>query len=173
MLKSIYCDGGCKGVYDVDQVGAWAYVVLDGFTIDIESEPSVKKSGLTLGTTNNRTEMLAVINAIASQPKGSKLRIYSDSGYVVNGINNPSYLKKWRANGWKTSKKTPVENQDLWREMIKLIESDDYELRFILVKGHGKNKDDVHNKFNSMVDVMCTEVMNNYIGKRDAEVKYA
>lgn len=167
MNKTIYTDGGCKGDYDPDKVGTWAYVVLDGFNITLDSIPENTNARLALSTTNNRMEMMAVIEAIESQPYGTNIRIFSDSGYVVNGINDPNYLKKWQQNGWKTSAKKPVENKDLWLDIVRILDSKKWQLQFSLVRGHNKNSNPVHNKFNTMCDKICTEIMDSYIMVRD------
>ena len=154
-LKTIYTDGGCyKGI------GSWAYVILDGVPESDKHELEHKLTGITLGTTNNRMEMIAIIEAISMYDDTTHLIVCSDSGYVVTGFTHPSYLKKWVRNGWRTSKNDQVENQDLWKELIKLNESRNIE--FIHIRGHGKNNNHIHNYFNNIVDRMCTEVRNNY-----------
>jgi ribonuclease HI len=128
--------------------------VLDGIGEPGLEESASKLSGVVLDTTNNRMEMQAIIEAISSQPEGSRLRIFSDSGYVVTGFTHPSYLKKWMYNGWKTSNNNPVGNKDLWEKLIEL--NNRYNIQFVLIKGHNKNTNRVHNHFNHIVDMMCT-----------------
>jgi ribonuclease HI len=162
----IYTDGGCY-----QDIGAWAYVeiartfdeegtALDGRRI---SGYGRRISGYVYNTTNNRMEMQAIINAVHSLPAGSKVKIFSDSGYCVTGHNDPAYLKKWMYNGWKTSKKDPVENRDLWEEFIKIDMM--YDVQYILIKGHSKDKNSIHKKWNDMCDQMCTQ-MREYATNR-------
>lgn len=109
-------------------------------------------------TTNNRTEMLAIINAIKTICEtGTTVNIISDSGYVVKGYTDPAYLDKWVANGWKTSNKKPVMNQDLWEEMLKLGWSNAF--YFTHIRGHKKDKNHLHAYWNDIVDKCCTYLM--------------
>lgn len=123
------------------------------------------RSGVAYDTTNNRMEMQAVINAILSTPKGSRLRIFSDSGYVVNGFTLPTHLKKWVNSGWKNSKHEPVANPDLWLMLHSI--SQFYDINLVLIKGHGKNRNPEHNYWNGVVDKMCTEEMQKMMRVED------
>lgn len=111
-------------------------------------------------TTNNRTEMLAVIHAIKSNTKGAYIDIISDSGYVVKGYNHPAYLDKWVKSNWKNSKNDDVSNQDLWNEILTL--SYNYGLKFQLMSGHYKDPNPVNAHWNAIVDQACTYIMNNH-----------
>jgi len=85
-------------------------------------------------TTNNRMELTACIMALGELKRTDvKIRMYSDSAYIVNCINNRWY-QKWEKNGWKTAKKEPVENRDLWEKLLNYVKKLDIE--FIKVKGH-------------------------------------
>jgi ribonuclease HI len=64
------------------------------------------------------------------------VEIYSDSNYVCQGVN--SWSKKWKANGWKNSQKKPVENKELWIQLLKLVRKFE-DIKFIWVKGHADN----------------------------------
>ena len=86
-------------------------------------------------TTNNRMEMTALIEALkALKTKDISLEIYSDSAYVINCFQQGWHLK-WRVNGWMNSKKEPVENMDLWQELLLLIDSF-HQVAFYSIKGH-------------------------------------
>lgn len=104
----IYTDGGCHGN---PGPGAWAYVVLAGERVECSG-------GETL-TTNNRMELLAVIEAlryvVESGMEGRAVTIRTDSQYVRNGIT--TWIQNWLRNGWRTSARKPVKNQDLWTEL--------------------------------------------------------
>lgn len=154
---TIYTDGGCHNENgNMKGVGAWAFTIydesLDKITVYAQR---------IMDTTNNRTEMMAVINAIKSCETGSAIHIISDSGYVVKGFTDPAYLDKWVANGWRTSNNKQVSNIDLWQEILML--SYHYQLEFTLVRGHKKDKDPIHAHWNSIVDMACTEIMQNMI----------
>ena len=151
-LKTVYTDGGSRGTVGV---GSWAYIIFDGE--DTTTTPEVSRCGSALDTTNNRMEMTAAIRAIESLPPGTCIVIYSDSGYLVDGINHPSYLQKWMDNGWLTSKGKPVENQDLWYKIIELNLM--YDIKWNKIRGHFKNDCPIHNRNNDICDRLCTTAM--------------
>lgn len=150
----IYTDGGCHNNGELKGLGSWAYTEFDP-----NSKIATIYCGLEYETTNNRTEMMAIINAIKSKPRHTSIDIISDSGYVVTGYTNPAYLDRWIKNYWRTSSNSPVQNQDLWEEIIRLTYH--YPVSFTLVKGHNKDKDPIHALWNSIVDKACTWVMHN------------
>ena len=120
----LYTDGGC---HTRSGVGGWAALIYDG------SRP-IEISGHKSDTTNQRMELRAVIEALRSlgeQPR--KVRLFSDSAYLVNGMNQQWHLK-WEQNGWKNAKKKPVENPDLWKQLVRLSERHTVEWK--KVKGH-------------------------------------
>lgn len=90
-------------------------------------------SGGEPATTNNRMEMLGVIRALEALKERCKVKVHSDSAYVINCFRDRWYVR-WERNGWKNSKKEPVENRDLWERMIELVGAHDVE--WIKVKGH-------------------------------------
>lgn len=149
MVVSCHNNGELKGL------GAWAFVEYGN------NETVSVHCGRVNDTTNNRTEMLAVINALCSCPDGSVVNIISDSGYVVKGYNHPSYLDTWLKNGWKTSSGSEVMNQDLWQQLIALTYH--YGVKFTLVRGHYKDPDPTHALWNSIVDRACTHIMRSGI----------
>jgi ribonuclease HI len=77
-------------------------------------------------------ELLAAIEALRALKRPSRVRITTDSQYVRQGVTD--WVKRWKANGWKTSQKQPVKNQDLWEALSTLAEAHDIEWRW--VKGH-------------------------------------
>ena len=99
----IYTDGACSGN---PGVGGWGAVIIDN-----TSKPIFLNGG-EHNTTNNRMELSAAINAINYCETKKDLEIFTDSKYVKDGIE--SWIKKWKINGWKTTSKKPVKNQDLW-----------------------------------------------------------
>lgn len=84
-------------------------------------------------TTNNRMELLAVITALEHLKRPCKVLLHSDSQYVVKAIND-GWLEGWIKRGWRKSNKKPVENIDLWKRLLPLLERHD--VTFKWVKGH-------------------------------------
>jgi len=124
---NIYTDGACSGNQNEENIGGWGAVLEYGGR---EKE----LCGGEENTTNNRMELTALLEALkALKESGLKLNIFSDSSYLINCFKNEWYVK-WRSNGWKNSKKQPVENQDLWEKLLELLEKNDRE--FFLIKGH-------------------------------------
>ena len=84
-------------------------------------------------TTNNRMEILAVLEALAALKVPCIVELYTDSQYVAKAIKD-RWLVGWQKNGWVNSAKKPVKNQDLWKRMPALLER--HEVRFHWLKGH-------------------------------------
>lgn len=101
----IFTDGACLGN---PGPGGWA-ALLRYRTVEKEI------SGGEPATTNNRMEMMAAIRALESLRRGSHVRLTTDSQYVLQGIEQ--WLPRWLANGWRTSDRKPVKNQDLWQRL--------------------------------------------------------
>lgn len=91
-------------------------------------------SGVECPSTNQRMELYAAIDAIASHMYDDELVIISDSEYVVNAFNQGWY-QRWLANNWRNAKRKPVENQDLWEKLIKLYEAHGH-VHFEWTRGH-------------------------------------
>lgn len=83
-------------------------------------------------TTNNRMEMMAVIMALGALKRRTRVNLYTDSKYVMQGVTE--WLEGWKEKGWKTASRKPVKNQDLWEKIDALLQSHD--VRFHWVKGH-------------------------------------
>ena len=88
-------------------------------------------------TTNNRMEMMAVIKALEALKRSAPVDLYTDSKYVMQGVNE--WLEGWKAKGWKTAAKKPVKNVDLWQEIDALIV--EHDVTFHWVKGHAGHPD--------------------------------
>lgn len=126
-IINIYTDGACSGNQNESNVGGWGALLEYG-------QHTKEIFGGELNTTNNRMEMTALIKALEAITKTHQtIRVFSDSSYLVDCFNKKWYLK-WKENGWKTSKKTDVDNRDLWEALLKLIETHD--VSFFRVKGH-------------------------------------
>ena len=118
----IYTDGACSGN---PGPGGWAAILRSGaYEKEIFGGEAV--------TTNNRMEMFAVIRALQSLRTKAPITIHTDSRYVMDGATK--WLKRWKANGWKTSDKKPVKNEDLWRALDDLLSGHDIKWRW--VEGH-------------------------------------
>lgn len=89
-------------------------------------------SGAEADTTNNRMELMAAIMALEAVSRPAKIKLVTDSRYVIQGIND--WLPGWIAKGWKTASKAPVKNQDLWQRLDEATKR--HEIEWEWVKGH-------------------------------------
>ena len=119
----VYTDGACTGN---PGKGGYGAVIIDG---DRRVELS---DGYKL-TTNNRMEMMGAIAALESLPSNSKVKLHTDSKYIVDAVVK-GWAKKWQRNDWKRNSKEMAKNPDLWQEILDLCKIHDVE--FIWVKGH-------------------------------------
>ena len=142
-MKQIHTDGACRGN---PGPGGWAWA----------SGVSEFASGAAPHTTNQRMEVLAVIEALRENPD-SPLEIVSDSSYVVKCFNDKWYAG-WLRRGWKNSQGKPVANRDLWEELFALVLESGRDIRFSWVKGHSGDA------MNEFVDVLATEAADTQRG---------
>ncbi|HQJ74005.1 MAG TPA: ribonuclease H [Bacteroidota bacterium] len=130
-IIKIYCDGACSGNQNKNNIGGWGALL-------IFNEKVKKINGGEKNTTNQRMELTACIKALeAIKSTKYPIEIYTDSAYLYNCIQQKWY-EKWEQNGWKNSKKLPIENKDLWEKLLNLIKK--YNPTFIKVKGHSGDK---------------------------------
>ena len=141
---TIYTDGACSGN---PGAGGWGAVLMLG-------DHKREISGYVPNTTNNRMELHAVINALAALKRPCVVSLHSDSAYIVNAFKN-GWLTKWQQNGWKNSRKEPVENQDLWIQLLELVNRHD--VTFVKVKGH--SGDEFNNRCDELA-VAAIKVMS-------------
>lgn len=120
---TIYTDGACSGN---PGPGGWAAVLTSG-------KHRREISGGFRRTTNNRMELMAVIEALKLIKRPSKVTVYSDSQYVVNAMSK-GWAERWRANGWKRTPREKALNPDLWAEL--LDQAARHEIEFRWVRGH-------------------------------------
>ncbi|HRQ73113.1 MAG TPA: ribonuclease HI [Phycisphaerales bacterium] len=120
----LFTDGACSGN---PGPGGWAYILRDGRT-GVEKEAS----GGEPETTNNRMELMAVIEGLGALKRPTVVELHSDSQYVLNGMRE--WLAAWKARGWRTAGKQPVKNRDLWERLDALLAVHD--IRFNWVRGH-------------------------------------
>lgn len=123
----LYTDGACSGN---PGPGGWAYLLRHA-----ASGAEREDSGGDPATTNNRMELTAVIEGLTALTEPSRVEIYSDSRYVLDGLG--SWLDQWKRRGWKTAAKKPVKNEDLWRRLDGLRGV--HALRFHWVRGHNEH----------------------------------
>ena len=135
-MKRIHTDGACRGN---PGPGGWAWAW--GY--------EEYASGSDAHTTNQRMEVLAVIEALRENPEGP-VEIVSDSTYVVKCFQDKWYVG-WLRRKWKNTQGQPVANRDLWEELFALALDSPREITFSWVKGHSG---DVMNDF---VDTLATE----------------
>jgi ribonuclease HI len=118
----IYTDGACSGN---PGPGGWGALLQFG-----AHERELK--GGEPGTTNNRMEMLAAIEALEALKRPCRVDLYTDSVYLRDGITK--WIVNWKRNGWKTAAKKPVKNVDLWQRLETAIER--HQITWHWVKGH-------------------------------------
>ena len=123
----IYTDGACSGN---PGPGGWG-------TILMYKDNKKEISGGMLDTTNNVMELTAVIEGLKLLKFPCKVKLYSDSAYVVNAFNE-KWIYGWLKNGWRNASKEPVKNKELWQELYDLTKV--HEVEFIKVKGHADNE---------------------------------
>ena len=121
-MIDIFTDGACSGN---PGPGGWGAILRKG-----GSEREL--FGGEALTTNNRMEMMAVIEALRALKEPVEARVHTDSQYVQKGISE--WIHGWKRRGWKTANKDPVKNEDLWREMDRLAAQ--HKIQWIWVKGH-------------------------------------
>ena len=138
----IYTDGACSGN---PGSGGWAAIIFNK-----KSGQKSKKIGGEIETTNNRMELIAVIEALESIPKDSSLQIFTDSKYLINGIE--LWIKQWKKNNWIGSNKKKIKNKDLWTKLDTL--SSQFHITWNWVKGHSGNK------YNEEVDRLARDQIN-------------
>lgn len=128
-MMEVYTDGACGK----DGRGGWAYV------IDVPGGPVLEFSGSEPNSTNNKMEMMAVIQALKAHP-GKNMLIYSDSQYVVYGATR--WIEGWVARDWYTADGKPVKNREYWEAIMNLMGG--RKVQFQWVKGHADN--DLNNR---------------------------
>ena len=127
MIIEVYTDGACSGN---PGIGGWGAILL------IPCSKPIHINGGSLNTTNNQMELTAAIQALSYFKEKQVIKLYTDSKYVMNGIE--IWIKNWKKNGWKTTSKKPVKNKELWEELDKLIIK--HSVSWLWVKGHAGNE---------------------------------
>lgn len=139
----LYTDGACSGN---PGPGGWgALLIWNGAEKEL--------SGGEKNTTNNRMEMRAVIEGLRAIKETCHVKIHSDSALIINAFNQ-NWIKNWKRRGWKKANKKPVENQDLWKEMLAAMKP--HTIEWVKVKGHSTNE------LNNRVDRIAVEASKRY-----------
>jgi ribonuclease HI len=118
----IYTDGACSGN---PGPGGWGVVLRWNGT-------QKELHGGDAQTTNNRMELMAAIQALEALNRPSQVQLHTDSTYLLNGITK--WIAAWQRNGWRTSARKPVKNEDLWRRLVEAMNG--HEVSWRWVKGH-------------------------------------
>ncbi len=121
---TLFADGACSGN---PGPGGWGAIL-----ISAASGKRLEFSGADLDTTNNRMELIGVIEGFQRLKRKSRVRVVTDSRYVVDGMT--SWIYTWRRNGWLTSDKKPVKNRDLWEQLSEFAGR--HQTTFEWVRGH-------------------------------------
>ena len=139
----IYSDGGAR---PNPGPGGWAALLIYG---DVQKE----LYGYDPETTNNRMELTAAVKALSALKRPCEIEFHTDSQYLRKGITE--WIQSWMKNGWRTSTKKPVENQELWMQLHTLTQQHNIEWHW--VRGHAGNSR------NEQVDKLATRARENRI----------
>lgn len=127
-VVELYTDGACSGN---PGPGGWAYILRDKATKKERVDSGGKRD-----TTNNQMEMIAVIEGLRALKRSCVVELYSDSSYVLQGLNE--WMKGWKQKGWRRKSKNggfeEVKNVELWKELDQLIQR--HEMHYHHVRGH-------------------------------------
>lgn len=144
----LFTDGACSGN---PGPGGWAFVLRHP-----ASGKTIERAGAEMETTNNRMELMAVIEGLGALNESSIVELTSDSKYVLEGLK--SWLDNWIRRGWMTSSKKPVKNRDLWERLSELREA--HELRFHWIRGHAGHAE------NERCDALAVDARERLISGR-------
>ncbi len=143
----IYTDGACKGN---PGPGGWGAMLTSGGTVK-------ELFGGELGTTNNRMEMMAVIEALTALKRPCRVILHVDSQYVLKGMTE--WIAGWKARGWRTAARQPVKNVDLWQRLDALVTGSGHQIEWVWVKGHDGDPG------NERADVLANKGVERALGR--------
>ena len=147
-LVHLYTDGACSGN---PGPGGWAFLLRHP-----SSGKEMEKSGAEADTTNNRMELMAVIEGLGALKRPSQVELFTDSVYVGKGMSE--WMAKWKANGWRRKegrKFAPVKNEELWRRLDELLQV--HEVQYTRVAGHSGHPE------NDRVDELAVEAYQRFL----------
>ena len=136
----VYTDGSCLGN---PGKGGWAALI-------IKNDKEEVIFGSEKNSTNNRMELTAAINALLKTEESKKIKIYTDSKYLKDGIEK--WINNWKKNDWKNANKKDVKNKDLWTKLDNLISKK--QISWEWVKAHSVNE------YNNKVDILARKSAN-------------
>ncbi|MDA0875630.1 MAG: ribonuclease HI [Bacteroidetes bacterium] len=137
---TIYTDGACSGN---PGPGGWAALLLFNGRERVVT-------GAEKDTTNNRMELDAVVESLRVLKEPCTVSVHTDSAYIANAFND-GWIDNWQRRGWMTAGKKPVKNQDLWKDLLRLMAQ--HEVSFVKVKGHADDE------LNNRVDRLAVEAL--------------
>ena len=144
----LYTDGGCSGN---PGPGGWAFLLRHP-----ETGKELESSGAEPDTTNNRMELTAVVEGLATLKRPSRVELFTDSVYVGKGLSE--WMAKWKANGWRRKERgrwAEVKNEDLWRRLDELAAT--HEIKYTRVAGHSGHPE------NERVDELAVAAYQKYL----------
>ena len=144
----LYTDGACSGN---PGPGGWAFLLRHPAT-----GKELQRAGGEPQTTNNRMELLAVIEGLGTLKRPARVELFTDSVYVGKGMSE--WMPKWKANGWKRKEGTrlvPVKNEELWRQLDRLLAA--HKVKYTRVAGHSGHPE------NELVDRLAVEAYQKYL----------
>ncbi len=137
---TIYTDGACSGN---PGPGGWAAILM------YQGKERVI-TGAEPDTTNNRMELMAVVEALRVLKEPVRAAVHTDSAYIANAFQQ-KWIDNWQRKGWMTAGKKPVKNQDLWKALLAQVER--HHVTFVKVKGHADDE------LNNRVDRLAVEAL--------------
>lgn len=143
----MYTDGACS--YNPGP-GGWGVVLKYG-------EYEKELSGFSEETTNNRMEIFAAIQGLRALKEPCSITLFSDSAYLINAFQK-GWIQNWQRNGWRNASKQPVENQDLWNQL--LLSIGQHQIQWVKVKGHADNP------YNNRCDQLARAQVTQYLKDR-------
>lgn len=144
-IVEIYSDGACRG-----NPGPGGWGVLLRYRHHEKTLQGAERE-----TTNNRMELMAAIAGLESLKRPSRVRLTTDSQYVMNGLR--SWLKDWKRRGWKTADRKPVKNVDLWQRLDEAASR--HEVEYEWVRGHAGHVD------NERADALANAAIDELLGE--------
>lgn len=146
-VVDIYTDGACSGN---PGPGGWGAILL-------YNEHKREIQGGEPHTTNQRMEIQAAISALNALKRPARVRLHSDSAYVINAFRQ-GWLQRWQRTGWQTAAKKPVQNQDLWQKLLEAQAP--HEVEWIKVRGHADDE------WNNRADALARAAAKDQDGGR-------
>src|SRR5262245_12768360 len=140
----LYTDGACSGN---PGPGGWAFILKHPGSLKEKVE-----TGGEARTTNNRMELMSVIQGLHALDRPCRVDLYSDSQYVVRGLRE--WLDQWKSKGWKRGRNSPVKNIELWKQLDDLRKKHD--LNYHWVRGHNDHPE------NERCDRLAVEAIERF-----------